>query len=102
MWGVCSSLAVGECMVVGKVFTKVSQVSHCPKWNCVFCISYYISIYYLFYYNFYCLFGTVGQWDTWDTWYSFPLFSLSLAISLTSTFAMSQVIVFAIFTRTEV
>ena len=50
-------------------------LSHCPKWDHVFCISCYISIYYLFYYIFYCLFGTVGQWDTWDTWYSFPLFS---------------------------
>ena len=70
-------------------------LSHCPKWNYVFCLSHYLSIYYLFYYNFYCLFGTVVQWDTWDTWYSFPLFSISLAISLRSTFAMPHVIVFA-------
>ena len=36
-------------------------LSHCPKWNYVFCLSHYLSIYYLFYYNFYCLFGTVVQ-----------------------------------------
>ena len=30
----CRSLLVGECMVVGKVFTKVSQVSHCLTVSC--------------------------------------------------------------------
>ena len=48
----CNIQLVGESKAVRKVFTKVSQVSHCPKWNYVFCLSHYLSIYYLFYYNF--------------------------------------------------
>ena len=37
----------------------------------------------------------------WEFWKKCPLFSLSLAISLRYVFAMSLVIVFAGFTRTE-
>ena len=58
MCDVCRSLAVGECWLLEKSLQK------CPKWNHVFCISYYISIYYLFLLHFLLLIwdsGTVGH-----------------------------------------
>ena len=42
-----------------------------------------------------------GKMGKWEFWKKCPLFSLSLAISLRYVFAMSHVIVFAGFTRTE-
>lgn len=37
-------------------------------WNCVFCLSCYISIYYLLYYNYYSFYETLRHWDNWDNW----------------------------------
>ena len=49
-------------------FVPLVPLSHCPNRKWYFCLSYYISIYYLFYYIYFSLYGTLGQWDKWDKW----------------------------------
>ena len=55
----CNIQLVGESIAVGKVFTKESQESQSLTWKMVFCLSRYISIYYLFYYNYYSFYETL-------------------------------------------
>ena len=85
---VCHIQLIGECIAVKKSLQNCTTcttcpnvpLSHCPNRKWYFCLSYYISIYYLFYYIYFSLYGTMGHWDKWDKWYnfvkSFTLFSL--------------------------
>ena len=64
MLGVCSSLAVGECMAVRKVFTKVSQVSHCPTVPSGIVYFVYVIIYQYIIFFITIFVAYLGQWDS--------------------------------------